>query len=82
LVICIEREICEPHFFNTYEEAYKKMEKQLISEIIDACNDEEHLNDEGELITLCVPYEFQMDEYFMWSNLDDDKNVDAKIFYV
>lgn len=80
LLVTEERDICTPKLFCTYDEAYAKMKSLLISNIRGTDHADDYLDEHGELVTLEEPGEFGIGENFMWSNLNEDYALDAKIF--
>jgi len=82
--ITIDRDINEPKFFATYEEAYKVMEDLLIEEIFKCGREDEFLyKDFKKLINMEDAEsngELRIGSHHMWSNLDDDYDIDVKIY--
>jgi len=72
----------EPKIFDSDKEAYKVMEDKLIEEIYKTENENKYLNKKGRLKTVSEPYEFGIDGLQMYSNLDEDCPIDAKIFEI
>lgn len=92
LCITEEREICEPNFFDSYAEAYEEMKARLVSNIIDNCENDDDLDENNEAINIeeasdngkfgITPVDPEGECSAMWSNLNEDYALDAKIFKV
>lgn len=67
LIKCVERDICVPKSFDTYEEAHDDMVKQL-NDVLGTPEEYEEGSDYG------------IEEFIAWANVKD--NYDWKIFEV
>ena len=74
LICCCERDIEEPQFFDSYEEAYEAMinDYQAMTEC-----DEEELNE-----VLNCPYDDSIESYSAYCTNKNHDDVDWKIFEV
>ena len=80
VIRCIEREICVPKYYDTYEEAYAEMYSMLVENIIDCDCGGEYLDEDTKIIHLYNAQnntKFGIEATEMWSNVDDDYDEDG-----
>jgi len=93
-ILCIteDREICDPIFYHDYSEAYAKLTDLLVSSIIDKCLNEEYLDEYQNIVNIneastkglfnITAANSEANCTAMWSNVNSDYPLDAKIFRI
>jgi len=90
LCITEEREICEPKFYDTFEEAYAAMKESLVNNIKNSHNTEKYLGENDEILNVdeaneegmlyITPANPDAQISAMWSNLNSSYNLDARVY--